>query len=308
MNELKTVAEDVECGVIIARFQSPFLHDGHIDILNRVTSNHPRVIVFLGLSFLKCTINNPLDYAARKFMLEEKYPNVEVYYIEDVCDSELWSKNLDRQIAKLLGPKLKVVLYGSRDSFIKSYFGKYPTIELVPNKFISASEIRKKVGIKSKHTQDFREGVVYALENQYPSFKPTVDAAIVNFATNEVLLAKKPGETLLRFPGGFMDPSQDKSAEDAIIREVKEETTLVTKIESYIGSTLIDDIRYRREQDKIITFLYAMRYENGIPEATDDIEYVTWQKIGLVIGSEIIPDHRPLWNMFQIWYVNKLQK
>ena len=301
---MKTIAEDTEVGIIVARFQSPFLHEGHIDILNRVTANHPRVIVFLGLSFLKCTHNNPLDYNSRQAMLKETYPDIEVYYIEDVNDNELWSKNLDRQISKLIGNRLKVVLYGSRDSFINGYSGKYPTIELVPNKIVSASEIRKKIGIKAKYTQEFREGVVHALENTYPSFKPTVDAAIINFDSKEILLARKPGETLLRFPGGFMDPSQDKSAEDAVIREAFEETQLKLEVVSYVGSALIDDIRYRREQDKIMTFLYVLRYvegTSGTPTPTDDIDFLCVKKISTLTENEILPDHRPLFCMLTKW-------
>jgi bifunctional NMN adenylyltransferase/nudix hydrolase len=302
MNELKTVAEVAEVGVIIARFQSPFLHEGHIDILNRVTSNHPRVLVFLGLAHLKCTMRNPLDFAARKAMLEEKYPDVETYYIEDVFDDDIWSKNLDRQISKLIGPSNKVVLYGSRSSFIDSYKGKFPTVELVPNKFISASEIRKRIGIKGLPTEDWRKGVVHAMENQYPSFKPTVDMAIINFDTDEILLGQKSGETLLRFPGGFMDPLKDTSAETAAVRETLEETSLLVGVETYIGSMVVDDVRYRNEIDKIMTFLYAMRYFTGTPVAADDLSFVQWKNINDLKDTDINPTHRPIFGMFKNWF------
>ena len=112
------------------------------------------MLIFLGLSPLKCSVNNPLDFSARKAMIEATYPNVELLYIEDVGNNELWSKNLDRQISKAVGPNLKVVLYGSRDSFINGYIGRYSTIELIPSKIISASEIRRQVGIKSKSEVD----------------------------------------------------------------------------------------------------------------------------------------------------------
>ena len=296
---MKTTDQNAEVAVMVARFQTPFLHEGHKEILDMVTKNHPRVIVCLGLSPLKCTFKNPYDFAIRKQMVEESYPNVEVLYIDDVGDNDVWSKNLDKLIAKNVGPNLKVVLYGSRDSFIPAYSGKYPTIELMPNKIISASEIRRQAGIKSLRSLDFRVGIAYAVENQYASFKPTVDMAIINFATNELLLAQKPNEDLLRFPGGFMDPSKDKSAEEAAIRESKEETSLDVVVNAYIGSTLIDDSRYRGEQDKIMTFFYLMGYNGEMPVASDDIKFVCWKKLNEIKDEDIIKIHRPLFQMLR---------
>jgi len=303
---MKTVEQKTEVGVVVARFQSPFLHEGHLEILNVVTSAHPRVFVILGLSPLKCTLKNPYDFATRRFMLEEKFPGIEVFYIDDVGDDELWSKNLDRLVSKQVAPSHKVVLYGSRDSFIKGYKGHYPTIELVPTKFISASEIRKEAGIKVKHTLDFRLGINHAVQNQFPSCKPTVDMAIVNFDTKELLLARKPNRTLLQFPGGFLDPKKDKSAEGAAMRESKEETGLDVTVESYVGSMLSGDWRYRDEEDKIMTFLYVMRYEGGIPKAADDIAFVTWKKIEEIKEEEITVGHRPLLHMLNDKFHNAI--
>ena len=291
---MKTTDNNAEVGIIVARFQTPFLHDGHKEILETVRNNHPRVVIFLGNSFIKYTVNNPYDFAIRKAMIEEHYKDVEVLYVDDVGDNEVWSKNLDRQIQKLLGANLRAVLYGSRDRFINGYKGKYPTIELIPSKFISASEIRREAGIRAKHTLDFRLGMVHVLQAQFPSFKLTVDMAIMNFDTQELLLARKPGRTTLCFVGGFTDPFKDKSAEGASSRETLEETGLETDAYTYIGSTIIDDIRYRKEVDKIMTAFYLMKYNGGTPKADDDIEFVCWKKLSDIKDEELTPSHLPL--------------
>lgn len=303
---MKTTDQNAEVGVIVARFQSPFLHEGHKEILDIVRANHPRVLIFLGLSPLKCTFNNPFDFAIRKAMIEESYRDVEVLYIDDVGNNELWSKNLDRMIAKTVGPNLKVVLYGSRDSFIDGYLGHYPTIELVPSKYISASEIRKRIGIKGKNTQDFREGVVYAVQNQFPAFIPTVDLAIIDYDKRRVLLGQKPNQELLRFPGGFTDPKKDKSAEEAAVREGKEETSLDLVVNGYIGSAMVDDWRYRREQNKIMTFFYVMKYMGGDPKASDDLKFVCWKNFGEISEGDIVPEHRPLLSMLNDYFKNEI--
>jgi bifunctional NMN adenylyltransferase/nudix hydrolase len=305
---MMTTKQKAEVGVIIARFQTPFLHEGHVDILSQVIAAHPRVIVYLGLSPVKCSKNNPLDFVARKAMIEAKYPNIEVHYIEDVGNNELWSKNLDRHINKIIGPGQKAVLYGGRDSFVQSYMGKFPTFELLPNKFISAREIRKNIGIKSKTTEEFREGVIWAVENQYPSVHPTVDFAIVNedSAPRQVLLARKPNEELLRFPGGFADVNSP-SYEDDVLREAKEETGLVFDDKpTYIGSTLIDDWRYRAEQNKIKTLMFVLKYTKGSPKADDDIADVRWVKFREIDEKQIVPSHRPLIHLLNDYYGNNV--
>lgn len=299
---MKTTEQNADVGVIVTRFQSPFLHKGHQEIIELVRNAHPRVIIVLGLSPLKCTANNPFDFGIRKAMVEEKYKDIEVLYLNDVGDNEIWSKNLDKLISQTIGPKLKAVLYGSRDSFINSYKGNFPTIGLVPMKYISTSEIRRRIGIKAKPTQDFREGIVYATQNQFPSFKLTVDSAVVNYEKKELLLARKPNRTTLCFIGGFTDPSKDKSAEEAVIRETQEESGLIVTEAKYVGSTFINDWRYRAEQDKIMTILFALRYAGGTPKANDDIEYVTWKKFGEITEAEVSPSHWPLLRMLDAYF------
>ena len=99
---MKTVNESAEVGAIVARFQVPELHEEHKALIQRVVNTHPRVFVILGLAAdaCKCTYNNPLDFPTRKAMVEKEFPTVEVLYIKDVGNDEIWSKELDRIITK----------------------------------------------------------------------------------------------------------------------------------------------------------------------------------------------------------------
>ena len=305
---MKTVNESAEVGAIVARFQVPELHEEHKALIQRVVDTHPRVFVILGLAAdaCKCTYNNPLDFPTRKAMVEKEFPTVEVLYIKDVGNDEIWSKELDRIITSQIGPNQKVVLYGGRDSFIPHYKGKYPTEELVPGKYISGKEIRKNVGIKSKATPQFREGVIWAVENQWPSALPTVDIAILDRNTNLVLLCRKPNQKLLRFVGGFASPNSECYEDDAR-RETLEETHLECDNFQYIGSARIRDWRFEGERNKIKTCFFVCDYMGGTPVADDDIAEVEWVNLQDLKEDIFIEEHKVLFRMFKTHVVDKIQ-
>ncbi len=295
MKEKQKITGD--CGIIIGRFQVPDLHEAHIDLIQSVIDRHPKVFIFLGLSPLKTTFVNPLDFEARKQMILQKFPSVNVLYIKDEREDDIWSKKLDNQINDILGPNQTAVLYGSRDSFIPFYKGKFNVIELEPTRIVSGTELRKEASNRVKSTPDFRYGVIHAVGNQYPTVFTTVDVAILDLANERTLLAKKPNEKLYRFVGGFADPKSESFEQD-VKREVIEETGLEIADVKYLGSCLIKDWRYEHEVNKIKTLFFVGNYVFGGPVANDDISEVRWFKLTELKESVIVPEHRPLLEMF----------
>jgi len=292
----KAESPTADVGIIIGRFQIHELHEAHTDLIQSVCNEHHKVIIFLGLSPVLVTQNNPLDFESRKQMILEKFPNVNVLYIKDQKSDKEWSKDLDEKIKDLVSPNQSVTLYGGRDSFIKSYLGKYFTQELVQERYISASEIRKGIGKRVKNTPEFRAGVIWGSYNQYPKTYPTVDIAILNEDKTKVLLARKPKEDKYRFVGGFADPKSSSYEQDAR-REVGEETGIEVSDPEYIGSFFVDDWRYRNEVDKIKTLFFVCKYTFGKPEANDDICEVRWFDIKKIdIQNEIVDNHIVLFN------------
>jgi len=286
-------------GVIVARFQVAELHEAHKELIDYVIDRHAKTIIFLGLSHLKGTINNPLDYRPRRQMLLEayppaKYPNLDIAYIRDVNDNALWSKQLDDNISHLTDVNDTVLLYGGRDSFITSYEGGLDTQELESAQYLSGSEIRKLIGEAPKANKDFRAGAIWATFQRYPSICPTVDVAVIDKGENRLLLARKENERYYRFVGGFVSPDDD-SFEAAARRELYEETFLTATLER-VGSFKIDDWRYRAETDKIITTFYIGWYLHGAARANDDIAQVKWWDIDYIledinIKMYIAPEH-----------------
>ena len=281
--------------VLVARFQTPELHEGHIRLLDQITSRHRRTIVVLGVSPAKGSRRNPFDFHTREKMLKARYPQLVVLPLRDHRSDEHWSANLDRLLDDSF-PGESFLLYGGRDSFIPAYSGAFPVSELPEVPGHSSTQIRDQRSDEVLGSEDFRLGVNYACQNRYPTVFPAVDLALIR--EGAVLLGRKPGESHWRFPGGFIDPT-DASAEQAARRELREECgDLEVERLTYLGSFLIDDWRYRGEADKIMSFFFAAQFLYGTSAAGDDLEAVQWWSFDkledLVQNGLLTPEHLPL--------------
>ncbi len=293
MAEIKQ--EDLpDVGVIVGRFQVPELHEGHLDVIEYVCSNHDKVLLFLGLSPLKATPENPLDFQARRQMIAAQFPDIEILYIKDMWSDEIWSKRLDEQIEDILTASQTALLYGGRDSFIEHYKGKHPTQELEAEQKVSGSEIRKEIGRnRTKATVEWREGATWAAMARFPTAYTAVDVAIFNEDESRILLGRKEHEPLWRLPGGFSTPDSETFEQDAR-REVEEETNLAITDPIYVGSFKINDWRYRGERDKIKTILFKAKKQFGDARGGDDLPEIKWHEVETLVDSDIMPNHREL--------------
>lgn len=295
--------EQYDVGVIVGRFQVHELHQAHRDLIQYVCDHHEKVVIFLGLSPLMVSTNNPLDFEARKQMILAEFPDVNVLYAKDMADDDVWSEKLDQMVADLLTPNQSVILYGGRDSFIAHYTGRYPTQELMQSTFMSGTAQRKAIARSSvKGSPEFRAGVIWAAHARFPTAYTTVDIAIFNEDRSQILLGRKHNEKPYRLIGGFSDPKSPDFETDAR-REVIEETGIEVGGLKYIGSTLVSDWRYRNEPDGIKTMLFIGKYLHGRPTPGDDIEEVRWFDFDerRPLNSEIVPSHHPLMAMLRTY-------
>ena len=277
-------------GVIVARFQVPELHSAHVKLLDTVTTLHKKVIVFLGIPPTdSLTKTNPLDFASRKAMIQNDYPDVTIIPLRDQRSNEIWSNKLDEKISEPFRGG-KALLYGGRESFIPYYTGKHTTIELVgkPTE-LSGTQIRDEASKIIVNSTDWRKGVVYSSYVGYPAIYPCVDVVSYNPTNNTILLGRKPDENKFRFIGGHVDMS-DSTLELAAIREFKEETNgLEIGPVKYVASAHINDWRHDNINSGIISTLFIGKHIFGNAEASDDIEEVQWFDI-----DELFPKYKEL--------------
>jgi bifunctional NMN adenylyltransferase/nudix hydrolase len=115
-----------------------------------------------------------------------------------------------------------------------------------------------------------------------------------------LLLGKKfKTDERIRFPGGFVDPT-DESLEMAAKREIMEEAPGIATEGPmiYVGSTLVNDWRYRG-QDRIMTSLFHTEYTWGHTKAGDDLAEVAWHPFDPKTRDKIEPCHQPLYDMLK---------
>lgn len=290
---LKIPEKTYDVGCIVARFQVDELHDAHKQLIEFVSARHNHIIILLGVSPIPNTRNNPLPFSARRQMIQELYPNATISIVKNHISDQIWSKNLDSTIKDNLSLQQTAVLYGSRDSFIKYYSGSFNTIELETDTYVSGSAVRLEIAKDSTFNRDWRRGAIWAAYNRYPTSYQAVDAAIFNEDDTKLLMVRKPGEEKYRFCGGFVDP-KTKSLEINCKREVAEELHIEVSDPVYIGSTSIDDWRYRKEVDGIMTCLFKCKYIFGTPTPDDDICEAKWMRVEELTPETIMPAHLPL--------------
>lgn len=283
-------------GVIIARFQSPYLHKGHKALVESVKANHNKMVIVLGVSPVLGSRKNPLDFHTRERMIKQEYADVVVLPLANHPIDAKWSQNLDNLLSNAF-PGSKFKLYGSRDSFIPYYSGKFAVIELPETGSHSATIIREQISDRVLDSEAFRTGVIYAYSNTYLKVFATVDIAVFRSNKTEMLLGKKEIDNKWRLLGGFSDPTDD-SYEETARRELTEECgEIITSEMMYEKSFRVNDWRYRAEADKIITSLFSTDFINGDPMGSDDIAEVKWfplSEIRNMIAKELTADeHAP---------------
>lgn len=305
-------------GVVVGRFQVSELTEGHREVLDAVLAKgHDRNVLVLGVSPVPPSANNPLDFMARAEMIRETYGDRFICVpLRDVPDDGDWSEALDRLLADTVGDR-PVTLYGGRDSFAAHYSGRHRVDTVRQHIWCSGTESRAEDGDLHVASAEFRRGVVWATQRQYPHAYQTIDVALTDRFDNLYLCRKRTDpQDIWRFVGGFVDPA-DTSLECAAMRELREETGIdvgasrddagdyaIGATLAYVCSARVDDWRYRGERDGIMTALFAVHVNADMqePRPADDICDVARFDDWWFKPLRVVPEHQPLMDALVRWF------
>lgn len=292
-----------QVGVIVGRFQTTKLHAGHLHLLIEAARRHKQVLILLGCTRAENSKSNPLDYVTRKMMISGLFKNFKIRPLWDMPEDGDWSMQIDG-IVKRLFPNQKTILYGSRDSCLKYYSGKLQKVNIKPISDTTATALRD--AVRPKDSKNFREGATWKANQALAVSFQAVDIIIVSRTLEgpqSMLLGRKKTDPSgqWRFPGGFVDP-KDTSLEVAAYREAQEEIGEVelggsSNLE-YLGSLRVDDWRYKKERNTIMTAVYLANYQYGNVKASDDLAVIKWFELEKVRPGLLVKSHRAILRLF----------
>jgi ADP-ribose pyrophosphatase YjhB (NUDIX family) len=298
------VAKELEdtVAVLPVRFQTEDLavdvHPGHWDMVVDACTKHAEVHFILGVPQSYPTDNDPLPYEARVQMIKDAiaraFPDVRVTFEESLSRQisyEERSRRFDESTAERF-PGRKILVYGASDSFIDKYSGKHRTFRVPTTCQVRGKDLRKRLVFR--HSRDFRAGYMFAIVRRLPIAYPATDIAVVDHNKARVILVRKADEIGWRFPGVLYKPELDTSYESAGLRAVEKELHgIAIDKPRIVQSILIDDPKYRRSKDRIITLLMLANYGSGEPRAGDGIIDAKWFYFEDVLQL-LVPEHVPL--------------
>jgi ADP-ribose pyrophosphatase YjhB (NUDIX family) len=133
---------------------------------------------------------------------------------------------------------------------------------------------------------------------------PAVDFLISKDNSSKILLVRRkndPFKGILSIPGGFVN--EGETAEDAMRREAKEETSLIVEPIAILG-VYSDPKRDPRMHTISVTFI--TRIVQGNENARDDAAALQWIKLedeldALIQSQQIAFDHSKILNDYKKW-------
>ena len=264
------------------------------------------------------------------------YPNIDTIYNDDA-----WAVRVQDIVENVLPTdgREKIGIIGHKKDESSFYLDMFPQWELIEVPLVeelSATQIRE-LYFKKDFNPNFIKNVVpetvlkylnafvltpeyeqilreidfvQKYKAQYASFPypptfVTVDGVVVQ--SGHILMIRRraePGRGLLALPGGFLDANSDKSLEDAVIRELREETNLKVPepvLRGNIEEVKVFDAIQRSTRGRTITHAFHIKLPPGeLPriKGGSDASSAKWIPISKVNPSECFEDHYEIINYF----------
>lgn len=230
--------------------------------------------------------------------------SLEIEIQEDIYGDSKWCNEVQEKVKYCLetfDDASKVGIIGcdkDESSYYLKMFPQWDLIEVPLEKNLSATQIRELYFVEEPNMDFIRSVVpdrvfnylnamkstewhnhivnerrfIETYKSQYASLPwpptfVTVDSVV--FQSGHVLMVRRnayPGKGLIALPGGFLDANSDSSLEDAMIRELREETGLKVPspvLRGSIKNTHVFDSIHRSSRGRTITHAFNIVLPDG---------------------------------------------
>lgn len=257
-----------------------------------------------------------------------------------VYSNQVWAEEVQRTVNELnedLDPKYSTAIVGcvkDKSSFYLKIFPQWSLVELPYVEQVDATQIRDIMftgksmsyldGVVPPESAKFmREFILtddfnhllneqdmivkykkaWAAAPYAPTFV-TADAVVIQ--NGHILLVHRkaaPGKGLLALPGGFVN--QDETIEQAVIRELREETRIKIPAPVLLGSICemkVFDAPDRSLRGRTITHAGLIELKGEVlpkVKGSDDAEHAGWYALGSLRSEEFFEDHIDIINYFK---------
>lgn len=252
---------------------------------------------------------------------------------EDLYEDTSWCKGVQEKVEKILTSEDKeIAIIGcnkDESSYYLKMFPQWSLIEVPYDENLSATQIRELYfvehpninflkGVVPSGIYNYLESMIYSewhnhvvnernfidlYKSQYSSlpYAPvfvTVDAVV--FQSGHVLMVRRdayPGKGLMALPGGFLDAYGDASLQDAMIRELREETGLKVPspvLRGSIRNTHVFDSIQRSSRGRTITHAFNIVLPDGeLPRVKggSDADKAFWVPFSKLNSKQCFEDH-----------------
>ena len=328
--------------VLIGRFQP--LHNAHLEIIKRCTALTDQLLVIVGSAHQPRTYKNPFTYAERERMIKDATAglNLRVYVepnVDTIYNDQAWAVRVQGIHSKYrcLGTKDGIIGHKKDESsFYLDMFPQWDFVDVEKIEPLGATDIRDlyfkrdanmrfiqgvvpestfNFLMKFKDTAEYEQIIrerefVETYKKQYASlpYPPvfvTTDAVVIQ--SGHVLMIKRrsePGKGLWALPGGFLNADTDRSVEDAMIRELREETGIKVPapvLKGSIQDNRVFDAIGRSARGRTITHAFKIVLPDGeLPKVKgmDDAEKAKWVPIAEVRSDQCFEDHYEILQTF----------
>lgn len=323
--------------VYIGRFQ-PF-HNGHKAVIDKALELAQSVIVLIGSANEPRTIKNPFTWQERAWMIRETYGDVHLdcFPIEtNLYNDQSWVVQVQSIIDQysITEEGIPIGIIGHKKDESSYYLNMFPQWEFIEVPLVEpldATQIRN-MYFSSNCNRNWFKGVIPSGTDKFFDLFPTneytqlrkekefidnykkkfanlpyepvfttVDA-VVFYAGHVLMIERKaePGKGLLAFPGGFLNAKSDVTLEDAMIRELKEETNIKVPEKILRGSIKANKVFAHPERSlrgRTITHAFNIVLDDPpdskMPKVkgADDAAKARWIPISQINRNECFEDH-----------------